>query len=133
MDTIGNTYNSKGFSVNHAKKVWRAIHHVYPGGGIVSNIADWTAKGIIPSGRPCKFDSKTKTVKVYTAEQVTAGTIADLGINGYIQEDVRVENGNTVGSVTVVYGGEIYEYMVADAELAILKTNTLTPQIVWVN
>lgn len=133
MGNIGNTYDNQSFSVGHARKVWRETRNQFPGGGKVSNIADWVAKGVIPSGRPCKFDPKNKTVKVYTTDQVTAATdVADLGINGYIQEDVRILNGQTVGTATVVYDGEIYEYMFTDAEATILKKNTATPMIVWV-
>lgn len=139
MGTIGNTYDKQSFSVGHARKVWRTIRHVYPGGGKVENIADWKDKGVIPSGRPCKFDPKAKTLKVYTAAQVKASagtgegaTATDLGINGYIQEDVRILNGDTVGTATVVYNGELYEFMFDKDEVEILKANTATPQITWV-
>lgn len=132
MGNIGNTYDVQTFSVGHARKVWREIRKQYPGGGTVENIADWTEKGVIPSGRPCKFDTKEKTLKVYTTEQVTASTATDLGINGYIQEDVRILNGKTIGSATVIYDGELYEYMFSEAEATILKANTATPMIVWV-
>lgn len=143
MSQIGNSFDTTTVQYGHARKVWREILRVYPGGGTVSNISDWKDKGVIPSGRPCKFDPKAKTVKVYTKEQITAAVtapagggdapgIASLGINGYIQEDVRVLSGNTVGSATVVYAGEIYEYMFAEAEATALKANTTTPGIVWV-
>lgn len=135
--SIGNSFNTKTFKVGHSRKVWRSIRAVYPGGGTITNVADWVEKGVIPSGRPCKFDPKAKQVKVYTPAQVKAGAaaeggIASLGINGYIQEDVRVIDGKTIGTATVVYAGEIYEFMLADEETTVLKTNTATPQIVWV-
>lgn len=133
--SIGNSYNTSTITVGHARKVWRSTSNVYPGGGVVENINDWKDKGVIPSGRPCKFDPKEKKVKVYTSEQVKAaaeGGVAALGINGYIQEDIRVVDDKTIGTATVVYAGEIYEYMFSDEEATILKANTATPQIVWV-
>lgn len=134
--SIGNSFNDKTISIGHARKVWRSVRAVYPGGGTVENIADWVEKGVIPSGRPCKFDPKEKKVTVYTPEQVaaagTAGTADSLGINGYIQEDIRVVDGNTIGTATIVYNGEIYEYMFSDDEVAVLKSLATTPQIVWV-
>lgn len=130
--SIGNSFNTKTFKIGHARKVWRETRAVFPGGGVVENVSDWKDKGVIPSGRPCKFDPKEKKVKVFTEEQVKAGAADELGINGYIQEDIRIVDENTVGSATVVYDGEIYEFMFSDEELAILKAGTKTPQIVWV-
>ena len=141
--SIGNSFNSKSFSVGHARKVWRSVRSVYPGGGTVANVSDWKDKGVVPSGRPCKFDPKAKTVTVYTDAQVKAAVtkpetgeapgIASLGINGHIEEDIRIVDGNTVGTATVVYAGEIYEYMLDSAVVTALKANTAVPQIVWVH
>lgn len=131
--SIGNSYNAKTTSYGHARKVWRSIRAVYPGGGVVENIADWQAKGVIPSGRPCKFNAKTKKVTVYTDAQVKAATTENpLDVNGYLQEDIRVVDANTIGTATVVYSGEIYEFMFADDVAKVLKAITTTPQIVWV-
>lgn len=132
MGTIGNTFDTQEFTVGHARKVWRETRRQYPGGGTVENVADWVEKGVIPSGRPCKFDTKGKTMKVYTPDQVKASTAADLGINGYIQEDIPIRNGKTIGSATVIYDGSLYEYMFSEDEAAILKANTATPMIMWV-
>ena len=55
-----------------------------------------------------------------------------LGINGYLQEDVLVKDAQTIGTGTVVYAGEIYEYMFDDDVVAKLKTLQSVPQVVWV-
>ena len=132
--SIGNSFNTKSFSFGHARKVWRSVRAVFPGGGVVENIADWKDKDVIPSGRPCKFDSKEKKITVYTTAQVEAATAEKpIEINGYIEEDIRIVDDKTIGTATVVYSGEIYEFMFSDEEAAVLKSVATTPQIVWVN
>ena len=81
-----------------------------------------------------KFDLSGKTFKAYTDEQIKAAEsdITTLGINGYLQEDVLVASGNTKASGTVVYAGEIYQYMFDEEVVAILQKITTLPQIVWV-
>lgn len=134
MGTIGNTFDASTFKVGHSRKVFREIVAAYPGGATISNMSDWSGK--IPSGRPCKFDPEAKTAKVYTTAQVKAATTpeakAALGINGYIQEDVVIKDGKTIGTATVLYDAEIYQFMYDSAEVAILKALTSTPKITWV-
>lgn len=110
---MGNTFDVNTVKYGHARKVWREIRHRYPGGGMVSNISDWVAVGKIPAGTAVKFDLSGKTFKAYTDEQIKAAEsdITTLGINGYLQEDVLVASENTKASGTVVYAGEIYQYM----------------------
>lgn len=129
MGTIGNTFDSTTKTWRHARKVWRSIGSAYPAGGTISNIADWADAGIIPAGTPAIYDAKNKTIKALTDEQVIADA---TGVNGYLQEDVVIANGATVGSNTVLYSGEIYEYMFDEAVATALKALTTTPQIVWV-
>lgn len=130
---MGNTFDVNTVKYGHARKVWREIRHRYPGGGMVSNILDWTSAGKIPAGTAVAFDLSDMTFKAYTDEQIkTAADITTLGINGYLQEDVLVASGNTKASGTVVYAGEIYQYMFDEKVVAILQKITTLPQIVWV-
>ena len=75
-----------------------------------------------------------KTFTAYTDAQIKAAesNITTLGINGYLQEDILVASGNTKASGTVVYAGEIYQYMFDEEVVAILQKITTLPQIVWV-
>lgn len=134
MGTMGNTFDVNTVKYGHARKVWREIRHRYPGGGMVSNISDWVAVGKIPAGTAVKFDLSGKTFEAYTDEQIKAAEsdITTLGINGYLQEDVLVASENTKASGTVVYAGEIYQYMFDEKVVAILQKITTLPQIVWV-
>lgn len=143
MGTMGNTFDVNTMKYGHARKVWREIRHRYPGGGMVSNISDWVAVGKIPAGTAVKFDILNKTFKAYTDAQIKAAEtpgeeeepapgIASLCINGYLQEDILIAGENTKASGTVVYAGEIYQYMFDEEVVAILQKITTLPQIVWV-
>ena len=116
-------------------KVWREIRHRYPGGGMVSNIfrlgCGW--QDFLPV-QLWSFDLSGKTFTAYTDAQIKAAEsdITTLGINGYLQEDILVASGNTKASGTVVYAGEIYQYMFDEEVVAILQKITTLPQIVWV-
>lgn len=139
MFQTGNTLNKTTFSAGHACKVWREIRSQLPAGGKVSNISDWTSAGKIPAGTPASLtvnaSTGAKTVKCYTDAQVKAVVtkpdsgeapgIASLGIQGHIQEDIPIVNGNTVGTATVVNDGDIYEYMLNADVVAALKGNTV--------
>lgn len=138
MFPTGNTFNTTTFSAGHARKVWREIRSQLPAGGKVSNISDWVSKGKIPAGTPAALtvDATTgaKTVKCFTDAQVKAAVtkegsteapgIGSLGIQGHIQEDIPIINGNTVGTATVINDGDIYEYMLDADVVAALKANT---------
>lgn len=128
----GNTYDLTVKKWGHARKVWREVKSQYPSGGTIENVADWASAGIIPAGTPAKFDMATKKVTAYTQAQITDGDVASLGINGYTKEDVVISGENAICSATVVYAGEIYEYMFEEAVASALKQVTTTPQIVWV-
>lgn len=139
MFPIGNTFNKTSFSAGHARKVWREIRSQLPAGGKVSNISDWVSKGKIPAGTPAALiiDSTTgaKTVKCFTDAQVKAAVtkqgsteapgIDSLKIQGHIQEDISIVNGDTVGTATVINDGDIYEYMLDADVVAALKANTI--------
>lgn len=139
MFPTGNTFNKTSFSAGHARKVWREIRSQLPAGGKVSNISDWTSKGKIPAGTPAALtvDATTgaKTVKCLTDAQVKAAVtkegsteapgIDSLKIQGHIQEDIPIVNGNTVGTATVINDGDIYEYMLDADVVAALKANTV--------
>lgn len=99
-------------------------------------------KGKIPSGSPVKFDPKTKQITVILDSAIKAAVevpetkteaeaVAELGINGYLQEDVYITSEETVATGTVVYAGEIYEYMFEDEVVKKLKLANV-PMIVWV-
>lgn len=143
MSGTGNTYDKKSWSWGHARKVWRSIRHVYPGGGMIQNTSDFTSAGKIPAGSPVKFDPKTKQITVILDSAIKAAVavpetkteaeaVAELGINGFLQEDVYLTDSNTKGSGTVVYAGELYEYMFDAEVVKKLKLLTNVPQIVWV-
>lgn len=143
MSGTGNTYDKKSWSWGHARKVWRSIRHVYPGGGMIQNTSDFTSARKIPAGSPVKFDPKTKQITVILDSAIKAAVevpetkteaeaVAELGINGFLQEDVRLTDSNTKGSGTVVYAGELYEYMFDAEVVKKLKLLTNVPQIVWV-
>ena len=68
----------------------------------------------------------------YPGGGMAESDITTLGINGYLQEDILVASGNTKASGTVVYAGEIYQYMFDEEVVAILQKITTLPQIVWV-
>lgn len=141
MLNIGNTFGTSSVEYGHARKVWREIRHVYPAGGNINNIAAWRTanKDIIPSGTPCKIDMANSTITCYLDSAISgadASALAALGINGFLQEDVPIKDatsGITNATGTVVYEGEIYEYMIDSAVLAKLKTLTTIPMIVFVH
>lgn len=120
MGTIGNTFDVKTVNYGHARKVWREITDIYPAGGVISNVADWVDTGKIPAGTPVKYDLSNKTIEALTDTAISGSDVDTLGINGFLQEDVVVADANTVGTGTVVYGGEIYGYMFAEATLTAL-------------
>lgn len=122
MANQGNTYDVNTFKVGHARKVWRETRHRYPGGGLISNVADWVDAKVIPAGTPATIDLEAKTIVAHTAAQVAASSIADLGINGFTQEDVQITSKDTVASATVVYDGELYGYMLDADVLSAIKT-----------
>lgn len=133
---FGNTFDAKSIIPGHAKKVWREVKDQYPAGGTITNISAFVEAGKVPAGSPVKFDVENKTIEVILDSAVSsaadAAAVAALGINGYLLYDTNVTDANTVGTNTVVYAGEIYEYMFDADVVAKLKLNTLTPMIVWV-
>lgn len=116
MFPTGNTFNQTKFTAGHARKVWREIRGQWPAGGKVVNVSDWVEKGKIPAGTPaywsCDPTTGAKTVVCYTDAQAALGdTEAIDKINGHIQEDIPILNGQTVGTATVINDGDIYEFM----------------------
>lgn len=134
MFPTGNTFNQGKFSAGHARKVWREIRGQWPAGGKVSNVADWVTLGKIPAGTPafwaCDAETGAKTVKCLTDAQVKAigetpkqgETASTDKVNGHIQEDIPILNGQTVGTATVINDGDICEYMFDEDVVAKLKT-----------
>jgi uncharacterized protein (UPF0254 family) len=123
--TIGNSYNVGSVKFGHARKVWREIREVLPAGGTISNISDFVTAGVVTSGRPVVFTESTNSIKVVTDAEITAASdVNTLGINGYLQEDVPIEDASTVGTGTVVVDGDIYDYMFDSAIAAKLKAMT---------
>ena len=138
---MGNTFGSKSVSAGHARKVWREVKDQFPVGGIVANLSDWTSGGVgkIPAGTFCKWEdlgsSGGKRVTCYTAAQIKAasGNPASLGINGATLYDIDIENGDTVGTATVIYAGEYYDFMVDADVLAIVKGIAALSEIKFVS
>lgn len=117
-NVMGNTFASNTFNTGKGQRVWREIRHRFPGGGTISNLSDWTAKGVIPAGTPCTFDNKTYSIKALTDAQAKA---QDVVISGLTQEDIVLVDGIVKGTATVVYAGEIYEYMLDATVVAAIK------------
>lgn len=134
MGNIGNTFGSGSVSTyGHARKVWREIRHQFPAGGTVKNLSDWTSVGIIPAGTPCKFDMAAKEIVAYTDSAVTGEEeVSSLGINGYLQEDIPLGSGVSVATGTVIYDGELYEWMLKSEVVSALKAAGVAPQVVLV-
>lgn len=103
----GTTFGKKAWSVKPGQRVWREIRHRFPAGGTISNLADWKSAGIIPSGTPCEFDNTTYAIKALTAAQAKTAT----KVSGFLQEDIVVDADTAAATGTVIYAGEIYEYM----------------------
>ena len=140
MGRMGNTFGSQTVSAGHARKVWREVKDQFPAGGVVANLSDWLSGGVgkIPAGTFCKWydDNGSKKVVCYTAAQIKAasGNPASLGINGATLYDIDIEAGETVGTATVVYAGEYYDFMVKDADvLAIVKGLAALSEIKFVS
>ena len=123
---MGNTFGSQTVSAGHARKVWREVKDQFPAGGVVTNLSDWLSggKGKIPAGTFCKWHDDAsnnggKKVVCYTDAQIKAasGNPASLGINGATLYDIDIEAGDTVGTATVVYAGEYYDYMIKDTDV----------------
>lgn len=117
-NVTGNTFADKSFSTGKGQRVWREIRHRFPGGGTISNLSDWTAKGIIPAGTPCTFDNKTYSIQALTDAQAKAESAV---ISGLLQEDIVLVDGILKGTATVIYAGEIYEYMLDAAVVTAIK------------
>ena len=143
MGRMGNTFGSRTVNAGHARKVWREVKDQFPAGGVVTNLTDWVSAGVgkIPAGTFCKWedagkDNGGKKVTCYTAAQIKAasGNPASLGINGATLYDIDIEAGDTVGTATVIYAGEYYDYMVKDsAVLTIVKGLAALSEIKFVS
>lgn len=122
---MGNTFGSRTVSAGHSRKVWREVKDQFPAGGVVANLTDWVTNGVgkIPAGTFCKWYDDTasggKKVVCYTDAQIKAasGNPASLGINGATLYDIDIENGETIGTATVIYAGEYNEYMIKDSSV----------------
>ena len=137
---MGNTFGKQSVGVGHARKVWREVKDQFPVGGVVTNLTDWVTngKGKIPSGTFCKWEDAGneggKKVTCYTKAQIlAAGSIATLGINGATLYDIDIENGDVIGTATVIYAGEYYSYMVDAGVLAKVKDIQALSEIKFVS
>lgn len=110
MNNLGNSFNKKTFAYKGAKRVWREIRHVFPGGGTIASTSGFT--GIIPAGTPATIAANVITPLATVGEGVK--------IDGFTQEDVVIESG-AVLTATVVYDGEIYAYAMDQSQLAAIK------------
>lgn len=140
MGRMGNTFGSQEVKAGHSRKVWREVKDQFPAGGVVANLSDWApgGNGKIPAGTFCKLidlgKDGGKKVTCYTAAQIkAAANVATLGINGSTLYDIDIENGETVGTATVIYGGEYYSYMVDAEVLAKVKDIPALSEIKFVS
>lgn len=129
----GNTYNTRKIEFTHARKVWREMREKYPAGGRVVNISDWVEAGkkCIPAGTLAKWSVNASGGKEATcylpsalptldatkdSEGKDVAATADLSADyGYTDRDLPIIDGDTVGTITVIYEGEIYKYMLDEA------------------
>ncbi len=129
----GNTFDTRTIAFTHARKVWREQREKYPVGGRVVNIDDWANAGkkCIPAGTLAKYSVNATGGKEITcylptdlptleatkdSEGKDMAATADLSADyGYTDRDLPIRDGNTVGTVTVIYEGEIYKYMLPEA------------------
>ena len=138
MGNIGNTFKNGSVSIpGRARKVWREIQDVYPSGGVITVDSAWLNAGVIPAGTPVAFDQTNKTITAFSDNAITtASDVSSLGINGYLQEDVYLEGATSssdiVATGTVVYRGEIYEYMFSAEVATALKGLKSVPGVVFV-
>lgn len=109
--SIGNTFSAGSHAITKgAVRVWREIRHQYPAGGKITNFSDFASMGKVPAGTPVQFDMATKQITALTDAVVKAGG-SDFVINGFTQEDAYLDTNTTVATATVIYDGELYEYM----------------------
>lgn len=128
MFETGNTFKSGSMKFGHARKVWREIHDIYPGGGRFATTAGFTEK--IPAGTPVKLDMAAKTITPFTDTDVTsAADVKTLGINGFLQEDVVLAS-SAKYTGTVVYRGELYSFMLGEGVAE--KLAGIVPGVVFV-
>lgn len=130
--STGNTFNKGTYKFGAARKVWRSVRHVYPGGGVIKNVSDFVTDGIIKAGTPVNFDNANHEITVYKDSELTSANAATLNVSGYLQEDIVIKDANTVATGTVVYAGELYSYVFDSAIATVLKGLTTTPQITFV-
>lgn len=121
----GNTFDNQSFGLGHARKVWRQIYKQDAGDGKITNVSDFVSAGLIRAGMAVVEDTAQgadahdykvlpwSTILAAITGETPAG-IDSLGIIGFLQEDVRILNGSTVGTITVIYEGELYDYMCGD-------------------
>lgn len=128
--STGNNFNKGTYSYGAARKVWRSVRHVFPGGGVIKNVSDFTTAGIIKAGTPVNLSNHQITV--YKDSELTSDNADKLNVSGYLQEDIVIKDANTVATGTVVYAGELYSYIFTSAIAAVLKGLTSTPQITFV-
>lgn len=123
--SIGNTFDAGTITASHAKKVWRRIEEQLPGGYMIKNASSFATAGLIRSGMALAYDTTSgadkrdvnvvtwAAIKTAVTGQSPAG-IDSLNIIGFLQEDVRITDANTVATANIVVKGEIYGYMLGD-------------------
>lgn len=135
--SIGNTYKHESWNAGHARKVFREIRHKFPAGGVVTNVAAWLSanKKVIPAGTPVTFNAATKQITALLS--VAAGAEGVATVNGLLQEDIYLEGVSNAADITVtgtvVYAGEIYEFMLDSTAYSIASLKAALPQMAFVN
>lgn len=130
----GNTFDSQSFGMGHARKVWRNQFRQDAGDGRITNVSDFVSAGLVRSGMALVEDTTAGAdTHDYKAlpwsallTAISGAGIDSLGIVGFLKEDVRIINGNTFGTVTNVYDGELYAHMCGDTpENAVTISNAI--------
>lgn len=143
---IGSVFADSSTTYTGGERVWRETRRVYPGGGrlttasIKAILGNTAKEGVIPAGTPVTFDSSTKTITLLTSANLAVAENKPT-VNGFIKDDIAIvglgavpTNDNLFASATVVYEGELYEYMFSATDVTNIKT-CLSPdcKVIFVN
>lgn len=129
---IGSTFNKQTFTYGGGQRVWRETRLVYPAGGrmttasIKAILGSSAKEGVIKAGTPVTYNSKTKTITLLTSANLAASD--KPVVDGFIKDDIAIvgldavpTDSNLFASATVVYDGEIYEYMFTATDATNIK------------
>lgn len=104
---IGNTFGKTGKNYSAGKNVWYEVTERMPVGATIAvgSGTSYTAGAVIPSGTLLNVNDVAHTCTVVSS----AGTTENPStFNAILENDIYVEEGDTVATATCVKGGVIY-------------------------